>query len=66
MNEPVFSNPWEAPYEHGEDNYSNLARRIMWVMEREQPIHKEELYRRLAVVFGNENATAPVRRTIDD
>ena len=62
----AFSNPWEAPYEHGEDNYSNLARRIMWVMEREQPIHKEELYRRLATVFGNEKATAPVRRTIDD
>jgi hypothetical protein len=35
-------------------------------MEREQPIHKEELYRRLAIVFGKTKATAPVRRTIDD
>ena len=61
-----FSDPWQAPYDAGDDNYTNLARRIRWVMEREQPIHKEELYRRLATVFGNTKATAPVRRTIDD
>lgn len=61
-----YANPWEAPYDPGKDNYWNLSRRIMWVMEREHPIHKEELYRRLAAVFGNAKATAPVRRTVDD
>lgn len=61
-----YADPWQAPYQYGDDNYTNLSKRIMWVVEREQPIHKEELYRRLATVFGNVKATAPVRRTIDD
>lgn len=61
-----YSDPSEAEYQYGDDNYTNLSRRIMWVMQREQPIHKEELYRRLATVFGNSKVTAPVRRTIDD
>ncbi len=61
-----ISDPWQAPYSHDDDNYTNLVRRIMWVVEREQPIHIEELYRRLATVFGRQKATAPVRRTVDD
>lgn len=59
-------NPWSADYVSGEDNYSNLVRRIMYVMEHEAPIHNELLYKRLATVFGRQKATAPVIRTIDD
>lgn len=58
--------PWRAQYVSGEDNYSNLERRIMYVMEHEAPIHKELLYKRLATVFGRQKATAPVIRTVDD
>lgn len=61
-----YSNPMEAQCEPGQDDYTVLSSRILWVMEREQPIHREELYRRLAVVFGNTKATPSARRMIDD
>ena len=59
-------NPMDSRYVWGDDNYSNIARRIRYVMDFEAPIHKELLYRRLAVIFGRQKATAPVVRTIDD
>ena len=59
-------NPMNSGYVWGDDNYSNIARRIRYVMDSEAPIHKELLYRRLAVIFGRQKATAPVVRTIDD
>jgi hypothetical protein len=59
-------NPWNALYVRGADNYSNLERRILYVMEHEAPIHKELLYKRLATIFGRQKATAPVIRTVDD
>jgi hypothetical protein len=43
----------------------NIASRIRVVVEVEQPIHLDVLYRRLASAFGNEKATKPVRETID-
>lgn len=58
-------NPWEAELTAGADNITNVASRIMWVMQHEQPIHKELLYKRLAPIFGREKATEPVRSTID-
>lgn len=58
-------NPWEAKQVYGDDNLRNVARRIMWVLEHEQPIHKELLYKRLAEVFGREKATEPVRRAVN-
>ena len=60
------ADPWEAQYPQDADNYDILAERIRYVMAREQPMHREELYRRLAPVFGSAKVTAPVRRTIDD
>jgi very-short-patch-repair endonuclease len=58
-------NPWEAELTTGTDNITNVASRILWVMQHEQPIHKELLYKRLAPIFGREKATEPVRRTVD-
>ncbi|MCD8020647.1 MAG: AAA domain-containing protein, partial [Clostridiales bacterium] len=58
--------PWKAEHVLGEDNYTNLTRRIMYVLEHEQPIHIELLYKRLATVFGRKKATEPVKRTVND
>ena len=62
----VYANPLDVPFESGEGDYTIIARFIMWVMEREQPIHKEELYRRLAAVLGSGKITAAVKKTVDD
>lgn len=58
-------NPWEAEQVYGDSNLRNVARRIMWVLNHEQPIHKELLYKRLAAVFGREKATEPVRKAVN-
>lgn len=54
-----------AEYDYGKSNLQNLSARIRAVVEVEQPIHLDVLYRRLASAFGNEKATKPVRDTID-
>lgn len=54
-----------AEYDYGKNNLQNLSARIRAVVEVEQPIHLDLLYRRLASAFGNEKATKPVRDTID-
>lgn len=54
-----------ADYDYGKSNLQNLSARIRAVVEVEQPIHLDVLYRRLASAFGNEKATKPVRDTID-
>lgn len=54
-----------AVYDYGKSNLQNLSARIRAVVEVEQPIHLDVLYRRLASAFGNEKATKPVRDTID-
>ena len=61
-----YSKPWMNLRHPGEDEYALLARRIMCVVEKEHPVHKEELYHRLASTFGRQKATAPVRKTVDD
>ena len=61
-----ISNPWDAKFVRSWDNYKDLSQWIMYVMKKEAPIHKELMYKRLAPVFGNQKATAPIRRTIDD
>lgn len=71
------NNPYGLPlYEIGhwhnvkkyraQDNLSRLADMIHEVVRVEQPLHMELLYRRLAGAFGNEKATAPIRRTVDE
>lgn len=80
--EPVFNRvntntPYGLPlYEIGhwynvkknraQDNLSRLADMIHEVVRVEQPLHMELLYRRLAGAFGNEKATAPIKRTVDE
>ena len=59
-------NPFDAVFVRSWDNYKDIAQWIMYVMDKEAPIHKELMYRRLAPIFGNQKATAPIRRTIDD
>lgn len=54
-----------AEYDYSKGNLQNLAARIRAVVEVEQPIHLDVLYRRLASAFGNEKVTKPVRETID-
>lgn len=38
---------------------------IKFAVEKEQPMHRELLYKRLACIFGNQKATIKVRRAID-
>lgn len=52
-------------YDYGKSELQNLSDRIKAVVEIEQPIHLDMLYRRLASAFGNEKATKPVRDSID-
>lgn len=52
-------------YDYGKSDLQNLSARIRAVVEVEQPIHLDVLYRRLASAFGNEKATRPVRDTIN-
>lgn len=70
-------NPYELPlYQQGDwrkvtnfrrgDNLSRLADMIHEVVRVEQPLHLELLYRRLASAFGNEKATAPIRRSVNN
>lgn len=54
-----------AEYDYGKSNLQNLSARIKAVVEIEQPIHLDVLYRRLASAFGNEKATKPVRDSIN-
>ena len=54
-----------AEYDYRKGNLQNLAARIRAVVEVEQPIHLDVLYRRLASAFGNEKATKPVRDTVN-
>lgn len=68
---PVFeyyevSDPSKVPHTAGKDYMSDLAGKIMFVMDKEAPIHRELLYKRLAPVFGNRKVTVLVRRTTDD
>ena len=60
------ADPWKAPCSPTEDIYATLAKRILYVVKCEHPIHVEELYRRLSPVFGRQKITAPIRRAIDD
>ena len=55
----------KAEYDYNKGNLQNLSARIRAVVEVEQPIHLDILYRRLASAFGNEKATKPIRHTID-
>ena len=52
-------------YDYNKGNLQNLSARIKAVVEVEQPIHLDVLYRRLASAFGNEKATKPIRCTIN-
>jgi hypothetical protein len=54
-----------AEYDPRRGNLENLAARVRVVVEAEQPIHLDVLYRRLASAFGNEKATKPVKNTIN-
>ena len=54
-----------AVFDYNKGNLENLSARIRAVVEVEQPIHLNLLYRRLASAFGNEKATKPIRYTID-
>lgn len=54
-----------AVFDYNKGNLENLSARIRAVVEVEQPIHLDLLYRRLASAFGNEKATKPIRYTID-
>ena len=54
-----------AVFDYTKGNLENLSARIRAVVEVEQPIHLDLLYRRLASAFGNEKATKPIRYTID-
>ena len=54
-----------AEFDYNKGNLQNLSARIRAVVEVEQPIHLDILYRRLASAFGNEKATKPIRYTID-
>lgn len=55
----------KAKFDYNKGNLQNLSARIRAVVEVEQPIHLDILYRRLASAFGNEKATKPIRDTID-
>lgn len=54
-----------AVFDYNKGNLENLSARIRAVIEVEQPIHLDILYRRLASAFGNEKATKPIRNTIN-
>lgn len=54
-----------AVFDYNKGNLENLSARIRAVVEVEQPIHLDLLYRRLVSAFGNEKATKPIRYTID-
>lgn len=54
-----------AVFDYNKGNLENLSARIRAVVEVEQPIHLDILYRRLASAFGNEKATKPIRYTIN-
>ena len=56
--------PFKAPNISAAGN-NLLSGRILYVMEQEAPIHKDLLYKRMAPVFGNKKATAPIRRAVD-
>ena len=60
------SDPMSVPYAQGEGNRGNLARKILYVMENEAPIHREVFYRRMAPVFGNRKVTILVKKSVDD
>ena len=62
----VYSDPTSIQFSYYDDNYTRIERLVMCVMETEQPIHKDELYQRLAPCFGRQKVTAPIKRTVDD
>ncbi|MCI2122422.1 MAG: DUF3320 domain-containing protein, partial [Bacteroidales bacterium] len=49
------------------DNFESLSQWevIRYVIETEQPIHIEELCRRVAYLYGNQKATSKVRKGVD-
>ena len=49
----------------GEDVWEGMARRILCVLETEQPIHRELLCQRIAPAYGYTEATMLVRRMVD-
>ena len=61
-----ISDPMSVPYAPGEGNRGNLARKILYVMEKEAPIHREVFYSRMAPVFGSRKVTVLVRKSVDD
>lgn len=66
---PVFyeyADPTMVPRDSGEDSYDSLASAILYVMEREAPICIEELYRRMAPLFGTPRVSGMLRKVIDD
>lgn len=56
---------YEAKLRRGRDDASRAADMIHWIVEVEQPIHADLLYRRMAGAFGNEKATKTVRENVD-
>lgn len=47
------------------DKLTHLGEQILYVLQLEQPLHRELLYRRLVGAFNNQKVTAPVRNNVE-
>ena len=56
----------QAPVHAGADSYTALAARMLFVLQKEAPLHRELLYRRMAVTLGGAQVTSPIRKMVDD
>ena len=56
---------WEADYSAADDNFTRIGKSILHVVNIEQPIHLEMLYKRMGPSFTAGKATDSVKRTID-
>ena len=61
-----YADPLMVSRDIGADSYANLAAAIRYVLEREAPIYAEELYTRIAPLFGSPRVTGMLRKVIDD
>lgn len=59
------ANWWETNHSGSRDNFTRISENILHIVNVEQPIHLEMLYKRMGPSFTTGKATDPVKRTID-
>lgn len=59
------ANWWEANHANSGDNFTRISENILHIVNVEQPIHLEMLYKRMGPSFTTGKATEAVKNTID-